>query len=98
MRTPHQGTQYADYARAMALRLDRLGSNPDIFLPLQTNSTSLQLLHKDFMQSFNELHMANIYEARKLVICPKWVWYDGCRIMVREQYVCVMELSLKNAN
>lgn len=66
--TPHFGTQYSSYARQFALLLDRLGSNPDIFLPLTVNSTRLIVLHDRFMEYFRDLIMINFFETHKQVI------------------------------
>lgn len=64
--TPHKGVEYSRYAQEMTLHLNRLGSNPDIFVSLETNSDSLRKLHQLFITSFKSLHMVNFFETRKL--------------------------------
>ena len=62
--TPHRGTKYSDYARAAALRLNRLNANPDIFLPLKVNSSALLTQHATFMDRYGHLDAVNFYETR----------------------------------
>lgn len=81
--TPHSGTQFATYAGAAARRLNRLASNPDIFLPLRVNSDELQILHDNFLWSFGELHMANFFETHQTPIIPHWCFGIPFRAMVR---------------
>lgn len=80
--TPHFGTQYAGYAKEFAIRLDRLGSNPDIFVPLQLNSTYLQQQHAGFISLYPELLMVNFYETRKLTLFRTVFWQFAVRAMV----------------
>jgi triacylglycerol esterase/lipase EstA (alpha/beta hydrolase family) len=80
--TPHFGTKYSDYARRAALRLDRLASNPDLFLPLRVNSSSLQSQHTTFMANFPDLELANMYETRKTALFPLTVSRIDYRVMV----------------
>ena len=76
--TPHRGTKYSDYARAAALRLKRLNANPDIFLPLKVNSSTLIKQQNKFMDRYGSLDIVNFYETRALPIfrlpITKW-WY-----------------------
>jgi protein SERAC1 len=81
--TPHFGTQYWWYAHELAVRLNRLGSNPDIFVPLAVNSTYLQDMHRDFMNDFPNLHLVNFYETRELLIFKYWLWLLPLKAMVR---------------
>ena len=64
--TPHRGTKYSDYARAIALRLNRINANPDIFLPLKVNSLALLDQHAKFMDRYDNLDLVNFYETRAL--------------------------------
>lgn len=64
--TPHRGTKYSDYARAAALRLNRLNANPDIFLPLKVNSSVLLDQHANFVDQYGTLDIVNFYETRAL--------------------------------
>ncbi|KAI9779305.1 MAG: hypothetical protein M1835_004735 [Candelina submexicana] len=82
--TPHLGTQYTGYARAVAVRLSRLDSNPDIFLPLEVNSTRLLAQHETFLWYYDKLPMVNFYETHKLEIYNTWFWHRPYRIMVSE--------------
>lgn len=66
--TPHRGTKYSDYARAAALRLNRLNANPDIFLPLKVNSSALLTQHATFMDRYGHLDVVNFYETRAIPI------------------------------
>ena len=72
--TPHRGTKYSGYAHLLASRLNRLGSNPDIFLPLEIDSPQLLDLHSSFMGYFSHLKMLNFYETKSLVIFKPAFW------------------------
>jgi hypothetical protein len=63
--TPHFGTLYSKYARQAAIRLDRLGSNPDVFLPLAVNSSQLLELHQEYLERYRDLDVVNFYETHK---------------------------------
>ncbi|KAF2183853.1 hypothetical protein K469DRAFT_581699, partial [Zopfia rhizophila CBS 207.26] len=84
--TPHFGTPYASYARALALRLHLLGSNPDIFLPLYPNSTFLQKQHSEFLKHFSWLRMTNFYETKGTVILPSWLSFPPWRVIVPKPF------------
>ncbi|KIW70685.1 hypothetical protein PV04_02930 [Phialophora macrospora] len=70
--TPHQGSQVAFWARAVARALKAHGSNPYLLEEIILDSPKLRDLHHDFVAILqNTLSVVNIYETRKSV-WRKW--------------------------
>ena len=89
--TPHRGTQYAGYARRLASRLNRLYSNPDIFLPLEVNSTYLVAQHDNFMWQYEgRIQIVNFYETHRLEILRNWIYKLSFKIMVNTNLCTVL--------
>jgi triacylglycerol esterase/lipase EstA (alpha/beta hydrolase family) len=66
--TPHRGTVYSSYGRILAILLNRLSSNPDVFLSLAVNSSVLLEQHQKFLTRYANLTMINFFETRKSVL------------------------------
>src|SRR5271163_2901634 len=63
--TPHRGSHYSFWGKIGAKFLRPIGSNPDIYLEIEVNSTAVEELHDSFITAFRDLQMTNFYENRE---------------------------------